>query len=468
VTDRVYECRSGPVDLERASPRPRERRQPEAPRGFLPTLLTALLVVPLAGAADKQAGLFVAASSAFSVLMLFRVLRGRVPWGWLSLLSGTVGLFAPREQFGALGTGLFVVTILCFVLWLANHRPSRERGPKHPPPGSPERKAQLLMGFSGERHVGAVLALELPQAYAVLNGLKLPRGAGDIDHLVVGPTGVFVLETKTMAGHVVCAEDGTWSRTRLGRAGTRYPAYIGDPAAQAQRNIMALRNYLRQRLPMLFEPGRGLWIEGLLVFPHPRTELDTEHSPIQALRLEDVSRHIASHSPRRLLQAPEVDAVVSVLVAESQGQPQPMARSAQALVEIAIGLPLVLGLLFGTVALSRILQAQTAVVALVHEVARAGALANSATDARARMQHRLVDVAPGLGLDAGQVELECDVSQFARRDGRVVASASYTVDLGNLPFVDWLPPPAVRAEHVEWVDPFRAGIPLPLDGASTR
>ena len=79
------------------------------------------------------------------------------------------------------------------------------------------------------------------------------------------------------------------------------------------------------------------------------------------------------------------------------------------------------------------------------------------------MRERADEVAPGLGLEARAVVLECDVSQFTRRDGRVVAVARYTVDLGSLPFGSWVPAPSVRAEHVEWVDPFRAGIALPLE-----
>jgi Nuclease-related domain len=39
------------------------------------------------------------------------------------------------------------------------------------------------------------LAREIPAEYAPINGLKLPRGAGDIDHLVIGPTGVFLVES---------------------------------------------------------------------------------------------------------------------------------------------------------------------------------------------------------------------------------------------------------------------------------
>ena len=61
---------------------------------------------------------------------------------------------------------------------------------------------------------------------------------------------------KTMAGRIVCASDGTWRRTRVGRAGTHYAAYIGDPASQAQRNIFAVRECLRRHLPESMRDGR--------------------------------------------------------------------------------------------------------------------------------------------------------------------------------------------------------------------
>src|SRR6266536_4015471 len=108
-----------------------------------------------------------------------------------------------------------------------------------------------------------------------------------------------------MAGRLVCTPDGTWQRTRIGRGGKSYVAYIGDPAAQVQRNIYAVRECLRRRLPHLFR-GTPLWIEGLVVFPHPATELDTEHSAIPAVRLQDTSQRICAHQPRRALQADEI------------------------------------------------------------------------------------------------------------------------------------------------------------------
>ena len=194
--------------------------------------------------------------------------------------------------------------------------------------------AGLLL--SRDHNVGQVLARELPAEYVLINGLKLPRGAGDIDHVVVGPTGVFLLKTKTMAGRIVCEPDGTWRRTKVGRAGTPYSAYIGDPAAQVQRNILTVRDCLRKRLPGLFR-RTPLWIEGLVVFPHPGTELDAACSRIPAMRVEQTTARICLHVPRRALQPHEVDEVVDALLVEGRERHQPAiagAQSTQALVEV--------------------------------------------------------------------------------------------------------------------------------------
>ena len=437
-------------------------------RGLPAAAATALLLVPIAGAAEPPYGWLVAAGAAVAVLGLAPLIGRRVRWGWLTALVAIGALALPRGNVPELGPALLVVTAMCLVLWLWGPAPPRRADrDDRPRPGSREREAQRVVGLSGERHVAQVLARELSDEYVLINGLKLPRGAGDIDHLVVGPTGMFLLETKTMAGRIVCEPDGTWRRTRVGRAGTAYAAYIGDPAAQVQRNIFAVRACLRRRLPVMLR-RKPLWIEGLVVFAHPHTELEAVHSRVPAVRLRDATPHICGHVPPQALCASDIEQLVAALLAEADGdarQRAPARHSAQALVEAALLLPVVLALVFGTVALSRLIQAQAAVVALAHEAARAGSLGASPADAVARMRRRVELVAPGLGLDPRGVELDWDVSTFARDPGRVVARVGYPVDLGDVPLAGWIPAPLVRAEHVEWVDPFRAGTALNVGAA---
>ncbi len=190
MTHRVFECTSHPMRLNPSQSRGGKPRPPA--RGFTVAVLTALLLVPLAGAAEPPQGFGVAALSAVSILLVLRLFGDRVPWGWLGLLMGSAALVIP---LGPVGPGLFVAGCLSLVVWLVNRGSGSERDHGRPVPGSRERDAQLVMGLSGERHVGQVLARELPPEFVLVNGLKLPRGAGDIDHLVVGPTGVFVLES---------------------------------------------------------------------------------------------------------------------------------------------------------------------------------------------------------------------------------------------------------------------------------
>jgi hypothetical protein len=203
-----------------------------------------------------------------------------------------------------------------------------------------------------------------------------------------------------------------------------------------------------------------LWIEGMVVFPHPRTVLEADSSPIPAVLLEDATTRICRHIPQRCLEPVEVEAAVQALLAEGQVEHAvPVRESAQAVVEIALVLPMVLALVFGTMAVSRVVQTQTAVIAVAHETARAGALAKNSSDAVNRMQARAGLVAPGLGLDRGKIMLEWDVSRFGGDPGEVVAVVRCPVDFSDLPMVGWISSTTtVSAEHTEWVDPFRSGI----------
>lgn len=70
---------------------------------------------------------------------------------------------------------------------------------------SERRLAQFLKGARGEEEVARVLAL-LPAAYRVFHGVSVGRGllarSADYDHIIVGPTGVFLVETKNWAGRI--------------------------------------------------------------------------------------------------------------------------------------------------------------------------------------------------------------------------------------------------------------------------
>src|SRR5262249_595143 len=61
-------------------------------------------------------------------------------------------------------------------------------------------------GKMGESAVTRALC-GLPDEYVLLNDLMLPDGKGNVDHLVIGPSGLFVIETKNYSGNVKCDRD---------------------------------------------------------------------------------------------------------------------------------------------------------------------------------------------------------------------------------------------------------------------
>lgn len=64
-------------------------------------------------------------------------------------------------------------------------------------------------GALGERSVGRVLAGLGPE-YTVLHAVPVGEKSADIDHVVIGPTGIFTLNTKRHSGRKVWTAKGTF------------------------------------------------------------------------------------------------------------------------------------------------------------------------------------------------------------------------------------------------------------------
>jgi len=121
--------------------------------------------------------------------------RAMWPIPILLLLAGVViGLAVPYDLpplpavLGLLGMGL----VLAGALVWSNRRLRRH-----------------LKGAEGEERIARTLSF-LPSDYFVFHSLWLPGdaiGPKDVDHLVVGPTGVYALETKNWTGEISVEED---------------------------------------------------------------------------------------------------------------------------------------------------------------------------------------------------------------------------------------------------------------------
>jgi hypothetical protein len=131
----------------------------------------------------------------------------------------------------------------------------------------------------------------------------------------------------------------------------------------------------------------------------------------------------------------------------------------QALVEVALVIPMLLVLAFGVVGLGRLTQTQMALSAVAREAARTGALADRASDARAHGEQRGIEVGTGYNLASPPLVVRVDTSNFGRC-GSVSARATYNLDLSDLPFLGWVRY-TLQSTHAEPIDRFRSQLDGP-------
>ncbi|CCF85419.1 TadE family protein [Nitrolancea hollandica] len=129
-------------------------------------------------------------------------------------------------------------------------------------------------------------------------------------------------------------------------------------------------------------------------------------------------------------------------------------HTGQALVELALVIPVLLLLAFGVLGVGRVLQAKLAVSATAREAARAATMADSAPTALTAGLSRGETAAAGYGLGNGSLEVVVDPGQF-ERGGQVRAMAHYTVTLDDLPLLGWVRVP-VASDHVERIGLYRS------------
>ncbi len=115
------------------------------------------------------------------------------------------------------------------------------------------------------------------------------------DHLLLTPTGLFVLEVINLAGNF-SFKNGKWKEAMtIGRA-LRYivEERVSNPFVSVKQSEEELRDLLGKRLVAdSFIP-----IRPMIVFTHPLVQLDVENAPIPICKVDKMKKHITSKMPR--------------------------------------------------------------------------------------------------------------------------------------------------------------------------
>ena len=121
---------------------------------------------------------------------------------------------------------------------------------------------RVRKGRLGEALVTDLLG-HLSDDYWLINDVTMQSLKGNIDHILIGPCGVVVIETKRLSGRIRCDGDRWWINDRPRRS----------MSMQATRGALALKDFLVRRHPEL-RSGPLSFVEAVVVFTDPRCELD--------------------------------------------------------------------------------------------------------------------------------------------------------------------------------------------------
>jgi Nuclease-related domain len=102
---------------------------------------------------------------------------------------------AVAAQAGLPRAGLAGLTVAVLVGWRLRFRPSTQA-------------RAWQRGAAGERHTARLLDRLGRDGYVSFHDLALPDSPTNLDHLVLGPSGVFVIDSKQWSGQVHQSSDG--------------------------------------------------------------------------------------------------------------------------------------------------------------------------------------------------------------------------------------------------------------------
>jgi hypothetical protein len=165
-----------------------------------------------------------------------------------------------QHRWGAWLRGVFAV-----------RRLRRETPPIAAPARGPtDEEAKLAAGMEGERLVETALAAVLDDEWVLLRGYR-NRG-GEIDHLLIGPRGVFAIEGKHRNATIDCDGD-RWVATKYDRYGNQVedPVPMTDrrgrsPSEQVNEPASVLQDFLHRR-------GHSVTITRIVALTHPRARI---------------------------------------------------------------------------------------------------------------------------------------------------------------------------------------------------
>jgi hypothetical protein len=164
-------------------------------------------------------------------------------------------------------------------------------------------------GMEGEKRVTQLLKSKLNDNYFLINDIVYVNDRGhkeDIDHVVLGPNGIFAIETKEWTGKITY-KDGYWY--------VPFP-YGRSPSSQARGNAFWIKKAI-DASGVSESLKIALYVKPIVVFSHPSVELKRIDPEGIVVKLDELADSIASYS-RYGFSIEQLKAMGSALIKQAQ------------------------------------------------------------------------------------------------------------------------------------------------------
>jgi hypothetical protein len=206
---------------------------------------------------------------------------------FLALIIGFwLGLSLNKQAYLWVWIPIFIIALILFLTTQLTNRVTNKLEKK---------RIDFRKGATGEALVGFILE-SFPDAYTVIHGLKPKRRSGDIDHIVVGPTGVYAIDTKNWKGIVTA--DGQGELLLNGRPTQK--SAIGD----LTRTIMTIKKKIK--VLSALDP----YVRGVLAFPAARVEAKWGTTgSVHCMRDDQLYKYIVENKKGGKLTKKDIDSI---------------------------------------------------------------------------------------------------------------------------------------------------------------
>jgi hypothetical protein len=177
--------------------------------------------------------------------------------------------------------------------------------------GPPTDGHSYAKGAVGEEKLGAALDTMVANGLLVLHDRRRPRTAANIDHLVVAPTGVWVIDAKRYSGLITKVDKGGWLQSDIrltvgGRDRTKLVAGVQTQMSDVRQVLDGPRTAVPLHGALCFVDAelrlfaKPFEIDGVLVtWTKALCERMATSGPIDAKTRTALHRHLAASLPPR-------------------------------------------------------------------------------------------------------------------------------------------------------------------------